>query len=136
MAINNVVIEGRMTKDPELRATSDGRSVTRFSVAVDRAYQKEGQREADFIGCVAFGKTAEFVDKYFKKGKGVSVIGNIRTDSYTNSKGERVFTTTVVADRVFFPVAPPKNDSADRPEEEQSSIPEGFEMLTDDDVPF
>lgn len=135
MALNKAVIMGRLVRDPDIRATQDGKSVARFTVAVDR-FRRGDQRETDFIGCVAFGKSAEFVEKYFKKGDGIVVDGGIRTDSYTNAKGEKVYTTNIVVLSVEFPVSAPKNDTSSKTEEEQMGIPEGFEALTDDDVPF
>lgn len=135
MAINNVVIEGRLTKDPEIRAMENGTSVAKFSLAVDRDIpSKDGEKKADFINCVAFGKTAEFIDKWFNKGKGIAVVGRIQTGSYTNKDGAKVYTTEVVADRVIFPVGgkQEKREEAD----EQIRIPEGFEHIDEDDIPF
>ncbi len=137
MSLNSVVIEGRLTRDPELRATEGGASITRFSVAVDRdRLNRDGKREADYISCIAFNKTAEFIDKHFNKGKGISVVGRIQSGSYKNQEGKTVYTTDVVVDRVSFPVGNPKGENSERETEEQEQIPAGFEKLTDDDIPF
>ena len=99
--MNKVLLIGRLTKDTELR-TNGNATVCRFSVAVDRAWKKEGEPTADFISCVAFGKTAEFVDKYFGKGSKIVIEGEWRTGSYTNKDGQKVYTNDCVVNRVEF----------------------------------
>lgn len=99
--MNKVILIGRLTKDTELR-TNGNVTVCRFSVAVDRAWKKEGEPTADFISCVAFGKTAEFVDKYFGKGSKIVLEGEWRTGSYTNKDGQKVYTNDCVVNRVEF----------------------------------
>lgn len=98
--MNRVELVGRLTRDPEMRMSQSGTGVVRFSVAVNRTRKVEGQPEADFINCVAFGKTAEFMEKYVKKGYLVSVEGRIQTGSYENQQGQRVYTTDIVCDNV------------------------------------
>ena len=98
--MNRVELVGRLTRDPEMRMSQSGTRVVRFSVAVNRTRKVEGQPDADFINCVAFGKTAEFMDKYIKKGYLVSVEGRIQTGSYENQQGQRVYTTDIVCDSV------------------------------------
>ena len=100
--MNNVSLVGRLTRDPETRYAQNGTAVTKFSIAVDRRFKKEGEQTADFINCVAFGKTGEFVEKYFVKGKKIALTGRIQTGSYTNKDGAKVFTTDVVAETVEF----------------------------------
>lgn len=101
--INSVVLMGRLTADPELRTTSSGVSVTRFTLAVDRQYAKNGEeRKADFISMVAWRQTAEFICKYFGKGSMLAVTGSIQTGSYDDRNGNRVYTTEVVVDRASF----------------------------------
>ncbi len=87
--MNKVILIGRLTKNAEERNNSTT-TVTRFNVAVDRAYKKEGEPTADFISCVAFGKTAEFISKYFSKGSKIVIEGEWRTGSYTNKDGQKV----------------------------------------------
>lgn len=100
--MNRVDLIGRLTKDLELRRSANGNSNLRFTLAVDRAFKQSGGPEADFISCVAFGKTAENMARYLHKGSLISVEGRIQTGSYMNQQGQRVYTTDVVADRVQF----------------------------------
>lgn len=99
--MNRVVIVGRLVRDPEVRALNDGKTVSKFTVAVDRRFKnKNGEKEADFIPVVVFGKPAEFVAEYVKKGNMVSVSGRITTGSYDNKEGKKVYTTEITADEV------------------------------------
>jgi len=104
--MNRVILMGRLTRDPDIRYGQDGTiSNARYTLAVDRNVARngnDGQQTADFIGCVCFGRTAEFVEKYLKKGTKIAVEGRIQTGSYTNQEGQRVFTTDVVIDRHEF----------------------------------
>ncbi len=102
--MNKVILMGRLTRDPEVRYTqSDNASaVARFSLAVDRRFKKDGEQTADFINCVAFGKTGEFIEKYGRKGTKFVVEGRIQTGSYTNKDGQKVYTTDVVVEQVEF----------------------------------
>ena len=101
--MNKVVLTGRITRDPEIRYTQNGLSNLRFSVAVDRAVARDasGNRQADFINCVAFGQQADFISRYVKKGNMLAIEGRIQTGSYEKD-GQRVYTTDVVADNVQF----------------------------------
>lgn len=101
--INNVVLVGRITKDLELRYTSNNKETTSFTVAINRAFKgQDGQTQADFINCVAFGKTAENVCRYCAKGSMIGVEGRIQTRNYQNNQGNTVYVTEVIADRVQF----------------------------------
>ncbi len=101
--INRVVLVGRLTKDPELKYTQTGIAVTRFTLAVNRAFQSaSGEREADFVSCVAWRKQAENVANFLKKGSLVGVDGRIQTGSFEGQDGKRVYTTEVVADSTQF----------------------------------
>lgn len=100
--MNTCALCGRLTKDPDVRYTNGGATIARFTVAVDRRFKKEGEESADFIGCIAFGKTAEFVEKYFNKGKKIGLTGRIQTGHYTNKDGKEVYTTDVIAEAVEF----------------------------------
>ena len=100
--INSVVIMGRLTADPELKTTNSGLSVTRFTVAVDRQYQKDKEKKADFINVVAWRQTAEFVSRYFSKGSMIAVQGSIQTDKYKDKSGNSRTSFQVVADNVSF----------------------------------
>lgn len=132
--MNNVILIGRLARDPENRQTQTGTEVTRFTIAVDRIKTGE-EKKADFINCVSFGKTAEFIANFFTKGRRIAISGRITTDSYTNKDGKKVYTTEVVADRAEFV------DSANAPAEEQPrqtddgfiAVPDDF---TGDELPF
>ena len=101
--MNNVSLIGRLTTAPELKHTQSNMAYTRFSMAVDRSYAKQGEeRQTDFINIVAWGKTAEFVCKYFMKGQRIGITGEIRTGSYTAQDGTKRYTTDVVASGVYF----------------------------------
>ncbi len=100
--MNKAILMGRFTRDPEVRYTDGGSSVAKFTLAVDRRFKQEGGQSADFISCVAFGKTAEFIEKYFRQGSKIVVEGRIQTGSYTNKDGAKVYTTDVVAENVEF----------------------------------
>lgn len=109
--MNKVILMGRLTRDPEVRY-SQGESqtaVARYTLAVDRRFKREGEPTADFINCVAFGKSGEFAEKYLRKGIKMLVEGRIRTDSYVNKEGTRVYTTDVVVESQEF--AESKNSS-------------------------
>ena len=103
--MNSVQIIGRVCRDIEVRYSQSGNNSTaiaRFTVAVDRRFKKEGGDTADFISCVAFGKTAEFIEKYFFKGMKIALNGRIQTGNYTNKDGVKVYTTDVIAENVEF----------------------------------
>ena len=103
--MNKVVLMGRLTKDPEVKYTQGDKPtvVARYTLAVDRRFKRDGDTQtADFIQCVAFGKAAEFTEKYIKKGTKISVAGRIQTGSYTNKDGQRVYTTDVIVEEQEF----------------------------------
>lgn len=108
--INRVVLVGRLTKDPELKHTQGGLAVVRFTLAVNRAFSNnQGEREADFIQCVAWRKQAENISNYLRKGSLAGVDGRIQTGSFEGQDGKRVYTTEVVADSTQF--LEPRNNS-------------------------
>ncbi len=126
--MNKTILMGRLTKDPDTRTTQDGKTVTRYTLAVDRRGKKD---EADFISCVAFGKSAEFADKYFHKGMKVLITGEIRTGSYTNKDGQKVYTTDIwVSDQEFCESK--KTESHETESEAFLNIPIGM----DEELPF
>ena len=100
--MNRCVMLGRLTKDTELKFTPNGTAVASFTLAVNRRFVKEGEQQADFINCVAWGKTAEFCGNYFKKGMQVAVEGRIQTRTYDNKEGKKMYVTEVVCDNVYF----------------------------------
>ena len=103
--MNKVILMGRLTRDPDVRYSNgeQATAVARFTLAVDRRVaRRDGEQTADFIGCVAFGRTAEFVEKYFRQGMRVTICGRIQTGSYTNRDGNKVYTTDVVVEEQEF----------------------------------
>lgn len=132
--INSAVIMGRLTYEPELRATPSGISVVRFQVAVDRNYQKAGvERKTDFIDCTAWRQTAEFVCKYFHKGSMIAVEGSLQTDNYTDQNGEKRKSVQLVASQVSF-----CGSKAESGAKMEAPAPDAeFEPIDDgDDLPF
>lgn len=102
--MNKVILMGRLTRDPSIRYTQgeNNTCVARYTLAVDRKYKREGEQAADFINCVAFGKTAEFTEKYLKQGTKIVITGRIQTGSYTNKDGNKVYTTDVIVEDCEF----------------------------------
>lgn len=123
MSINSVNLTGRLTRDPDIRYTDGGKSVARFTIAVDRRYKQENGPTADFPNCIAFGKTAEFIEQYFSQGMKLELTGRIQTGSYTNKDGVKVYTTDIVAEQVGFG----ESKSASRNHEGASGSGGGFE---------
>ena len=137
--MNKVILSGRLTKDPEVRYTQGANTmaVARYTLAVDRRFKKEGEASADFINCVAFGKTGEFAEKYFRKGTKIAIVGRLQTGSYTNKDGQKVYTTDVVLDDIEF--AESKGNQSDSSRPEPSSVGDGFMQIPDgydENLPF
>lgn len=110
--MNQIQLVGRLTKDPELKQTQSGTAVCRFAVAVDRRGKKEeGKPTADYPDCVAFGKVAEFIAKWFGKGKPIGITGHIQTGKYENREGRTVYTTDIIVDNAEFVGSKADSDS-------------------------
>lgn len=124
--LNHITIMGRICNEIELRRTGSGVAVTSFTLAVDRDFKNNGEKETDFIECVAWKNTAEFVDKFFSKGKMAVVSGRLQIRSWTDKDGNKRKTAEVVADNVYFGEAK-TTASADGPQTN------GFDMLSGDD---
>lgn len=130
---------GRLTGDPEVRF-SQGENATciaRYRLAVNRKFKKEGEQEADFISCVAFGKQGEFVDKYLRKGTKVAVTGRIQTGSYTNKDGQKVYTTDIVVEEQEFAESKNSSSNSETPSNTQTDS-NGFYSIPDiqEELPF
>lgn len=102
--MNKTILTGRLVRDPEVRYTQGEKpmAIAKYTLAVERAFKRDGEQSADFINCVAFGKQGEFVEKYLRKGIKIAVSGRIQTGSYTNKGGNKVYTTDVVAEQHEF----------------------------------
>ena len=114
--MNQVILMGRLTRDPEVRYSGGESSmaIARYTLAVDRRFKRDGEATADFINCVSFGKTAEFAERYFRKGIKIAVSGRIQTGSYTNKDGVKVYTTEVVVENQEFCESKAASDEANR----------------------
>ena len=137
--MKKVIIIGRFTRDPEIKySTGENATATaRFSLAVNRRFKnKEGNYDADFINCVAFGKTAEFIEKYFTKGMAIGITGRIQTGSYTNKEGQKVYTTDVVVEETEFVESKNKGTSDNVPNNNANSNSDFEEVISEDEMPF
>lgn len=140
--MNSVSLIGRLTRDPDVRYGAENQlAIARFSIAIDRGKDREGQsRGTDFPSIVCFGKTAELVEKYVTKGRLVGIQGRVQTGKYEKD-GRTIYTTDILADRVEFLDWGDKAEGGDARQpsasaKPSSDVPEGFGMLTDDDIPF
>lgn len=152
MALNRIILFGRLTRDPEFRQTTSGVPVCRFSVACDRQFanKQTGQREADFIECQAWRNTAEFVSRYFQKGSAITVEGSLRNNNYDDKNGVKHYSYVVMAENVGF-----GGKKEDNPQQQsaphfdtvpqygqQSGLPNGLsvddfeEIISDGETPF
>lgn len=102
--MNKVILMGNLTRDPEIRYTQSENSlaIARFTVAVNRRFARQGETDVDFFNCTAFGKQAEFVEKYFKQGSRMLLTGRVQNDNYTNKNGEKVYSVQIIAEEIEF----------------------------------
>lgn len=145
--MNKVILMGRLTRDPEVRYSQgeQATAIARYTLAVDRRFRRDNdQQTADFINCVAFGRSGEFAEKYFHKGLKVVVTGRIQTGSYTNQEGQKVYTTDVVVEEQEFAESKAASEGqggyqpAGRPEP-SAAAPDGFMNIPDgidEELPF
>ena len=137
--LNHVILQGRLTKAPELRQTQGGVSYTTFTLAVDRDFKSNGQKETDFINCSAWRQTAEFLARYFGKGRMVILEGRIEVRAYQDKEGNKRTAWVVVADRVYFGDSKPSEgaNSIQGDIQDGTEAQDGFAELGDDgDIPF
>lgn len=134
--MNSVNLIGRLTADPTIRYTQSNEpmAIASYTLAVDRPVKKEGQQNADFIRCIAFGKVGELASKHLFKGTKIAVSGRIQTGSY-DKDGVKHYTTDVVVNSHYFCESKNSNGFV-RPEPMPETAPEGFEAIDDDDMPF
>lgn len=140
--MNKVILMGRLTRDAEIRYSQGENSmaIARFSLAVDRRFRKDGEQGADFINCIAFGKTAEFFERFGRKGTKFLIEGRIQTGSYTNKDGQKVYTTDVVVENTEFAESKSNNQSGNS--SQNNSMPssdDGFMNIPDgidEELPF
>lgn len=139
--MNKVILIGRLTRDPEIRYSQGAQStsVARYTLAVDRRFKRDGEAAADFISCVAFGKAADFAEKWFKKRTKISIVGRIQTGNYTNKDGQKVYTTDVVVEEQEFAESKAVNNDTSHPVPTPSSYGDGFMNIPDgfeEELPF
>lgn len=115
--MNKVIMIGRLTRDPEVRYSQSGQAVCKYSLAVNRSYKREGEPDADFVNCIAFGKNGEFAGKYLRKATQIAIVGELRTGSYTNKEGQKVYTTDIIVNEHYF--CGPKQESGYAPANQQ-----------------
>lgn len=130
--INKAILMGRLTRDPEIRHTDSGKAVCNFTVAIENGYGEE--KSTDFISCVAWNKTAEFVDKYFAKGRMIIVVGRIRTRTWEDRDGKKNYVMEVVASEVAFGES--KKDAATNSAGHTAAGDDFTPIDSDDDLPF
>ena len=146
--MNRVVLVGRLARDPELRSTPSGVSVCNFTVACDRRFAQNGERQADFISCIAWRQSGEFVSRYFKKGDRIALDGSIQTRSWDDQNGNKRYATEVVVDHVEFAQSKTEGAGGYAPQVAPSAggmMPEtpsaggdidGFMPIEEEDLPF
>ena len=152
--MNKVILMGRLTREPEVRYSQGGEplAIARYTLAVNRRFKRQGDPEADFINCVAFGKAGEFAEKYFKKGQLVSVVGRLQVRGWEDNEGKKRWSTDVIVEEQYFAESN-KESGESKPAAEQSrptaaqsakqmglADSPGFypidETIEDDDLPF
>lgn len=138
--MNRIVLAGRLTRDIELKVSESGSEYCNFSLAVDRRFKdKSGEKKADFMNCVCFGKTASFLNAYFKKGDGVVLEGRLESNKYVDKDGNNRIAWDVICDNVEFPLGKAGGDASELSGEMQTrpaEIAQDFTEVSDDDLPF
>ena len=136
--MNSFIASGRLTKDPDVRYSQDKKAVASFTIAIPKSYVRDGVRGADYMNCVAFGKNAEFVDKYIKKGVKVLIRGRMEQDDYTNKDGQKVYGWKCTIDEIDFGESKKDSGNAEPEQKEPEKDENGFMNIPDnlDDMPF
>lgn len=133
--MNKVILIGRLTRDAEVKYANSGTAVARFNLAVARRFKKEGEQTCDFVNCVAFSKTAEFLEKYGHKGTKFIVEGSIQTGSYTNKEGQKVYTTDVLVQSVEFAESKSSAQKYQKAESQKAEFV-AVDEIDDEELPF
>lgn len=137
--MNKVILCGRLTRDPETRYSKDNNAVSKYTLAVDRKFKREGEPDADFFNCTVFGKGAEFAEKYFKQGTKILVSGRIQNDNYTNRDGQKVYSVKVLVDEQEFAEGKKDGETKQQKSPEPRQDSDGFMNIPDGidaDLPF
>lgn len=139
--MNKVILMGRLTRDPEVRYSQDAepKAIARYSLAVNRRFKRQGEQDADFIPCVAFGKQGEFAEKYLSKGRLIAVSGRLQVRNWEDNNGNKRITIEVVVEEHYFAESK-KGNNENSQKRENDGIGEGFypidDEYEDDDLPF
>ena len=133
--LNKTILGGKLTADPELKTTPNGTSVTQFTVAVNRR-SKDGEQKADFINCVAWKNTAEFITRYFRKGSSICIAGRIQTRSWQDQNGNNRYATEVVVEEASFVDSKSEAQPTYGQQNAPQSAPQFEELADDDELPF
>ena len=132
--MNKVIEMGRLTRDPEISSSASGTTFARFSIAVDRRFKREGEPDADFFNCSAFGKTAEFIEKYMTKGTKVVICGRLENNNYTNKDGQKVYDVRIMVEEIDF--AESKGDKTEKTESKVKDVTDFLNIADMADLPF
>ena len=134
--MNKIILMGRLTRNPEVRYSTGETStaIARFTLAVDRKFKRQGEAEADFFNCTAFGKQGEFVEKYLQQGTKILLTGRVQNDNYTNREGQKVYSVQILAEELEFAESKGKSDSqpAETNNDGFMNIPDGLS----EELPF
>jgi len=136
--MNKVILIGRLTRDPQVSYSkaTEPKAIARYSLAVDRRFKRDGQPEADFINCVAFGRNGEFAEKYLKQGMKIAVEGEIQTGSYTDKDGNKRYTTDIIVSQHEFVESKKAFEASGQAPTTASEVDKFVEADTDDSLPF
>mgnify|MGYP003095094965 FL=1 len=142
--MNKVILMGRLTKDVEMRQTPNGIAVARFAIAVNRRFKNaNGEYDVDFINCIAWRKTGEFISRYFQKGSMIAVVGSIQTRSWDGNDGKKQYATEVIVDEVYFTGSKAESSTGGNTDLSDSGLDdlnsqygEDFATIGEEDLPF
>jgi single-strand DNA-binding protein len=140
--MNKIILMGRLTRDPEVRYSQGENSmaIASFSIAVNRKFKREGEPEADFFNCTAFGKQAEFIEKYLKQGTKILLSGRVQNNNYTNKEGQKVYSVQIMVDEIEFAESKAAaSEGSGTPTNTPSFNPDGFMNIPDslaEELPF
>ena len=142
--MNKVILMGRLTRDVEMRQTPNGVSLARFSIAVNRRFAgKDAQQQADFINCVAWRQTGEFIARYFQKGSMIAVVGSIQSRNWDGNDGKKQYATEVIVDEAYFTGSKSENSTGSNTDLSDSGLDdlnsqygEDFATIGEEDLPF
>lgn len=128
--MNKVIMMGRLTKDPDITNTTNGTVIAKYNIAVDRKFKRDGDPDADFFSCTSFGKQAEFVEKYLKKGTKVVITGRVQNNNYTDKNGQKVYGTVLMVEEIEFAESKKAEGINEEKQDDFINVPD------DSDLPF